>query len=665
MELLDRNAWLYSAKTYAAAMIALFVGLACNLPRPYWAMATVYIVAQPLQSATHAKGIYRIGGTFIGCAAVLVLLPPLVNTPVLFSAVLSLWLAACMLLTLLRRGPRSYVFMLAGYTAAIIAFPSVESPDDIFMTAVARSEEIILGALVAVVVSGLVFPTSLRPVLSARIGNWLRDAAHWSRLALQGRGGDTPYNRLAADLTQFEGLVDSLGFDAARTPSSMEALERLRERLLMLLPMLAAISDRLGTLRELPQPLPEALGPLVDDIAEWLDAVPAPDPAGGAALRARIAVLQPGNTHALPDLLLSALLTRLGELIDIHEDCQALQHSLLAGAAMPALHYQGAATHGRERVRHVDRGMVLFAAASAGAALFSYCLLWIALGWQAGATGAMMTAVAASFFAAQDDPAPSMKMFLGWSLVAAIIAFVLLFGIIPAIHDAVPLVLVLAVVFLPLGVLMHQPRTTLIGLPIAVNLVMLLTLTNRYAADFQLFINSAVAMFIGMGFAVVLTRITRSVGAEWTARRLVRQGWATLAEAAEGRGEASRFAFAARMLDLLGLLAPRLAAAPEGSEVAAVDMVAEARVGLNILELRQARSVVDASQARVIDDVLQATAMHYRQQVRQGRALPAGERLLSLLDAALVRIAEGPAGKARESALLGVTGLRQSLYARS
>ncbi|MFB5206887.1 efflux RND transporter permease subunit, partial [Stenotrophomonas sp. 3diitr2024] len=33
------------------------------------------------------------------------------------------------------------------------------------------------------------------------------------------------------------------------------------------------------------------------------------------------------------------------------------------------------------------------------------------------------------------------------------------------------------------------------------------------------FLNSSIAMFIGIGFAVVMTRLFRSVGAEWTARR--------------------------------------------------------------------------------------------------------------------------------------------------
>jgi uncharacterized membrane protein YccC len=177
----------------------------------------------------------------------------------------------------------------------------------------------------------------------------------------------------------------------------------------------------------------------------------------------------------------------------------------------------------------------------------------------------------------------------------------------PAVHDFGLLALVLAVVFLPLGLMLHHPKSALFALPLTVNPAALLSLQNTYSANIQTFLNSSIAMFIGIGFAVVMTRLFRSVGAEWTARRLVRQGWTTLAEAAEGRGQQDRQRFAARMLDLLGLLAPRLAATPEGSDIASVDMLNEARIGLNI-------------------PCCAAPAGTCRAQPRSGRAHPGGDR---------------------------------------
>ncbi|MCF8828461.1 FUSC family protein [Xanthomonas campestris] len=742
----DRQAWLFSAKTFAAAIAALYVGLAGNLSRPYWAMATVYIVSQPLLGPTRAKGVYRVLGTLLAGAATLVMLPNLVETPLLLSAAMALWLSACLFLALLNRGPRGYAFLLAGYTTAFIGFPAVTAPEGIFDTVVARSEEIILGTVMAVLFAALVFPASVRPMLTARIGNWMQDAAQWCRQVLQRGPAQAPRNRLAADLVQFEALIAFVRHDDPRHAGAAPALEQLRARMLLLLPVLSSIADRLDALHAASRPLPAELIALLEEIGAWVERA-GPDAAQTAAeqpemisagdadadaalagLRARIAALRPAVDDDLQHLLLASLLLRLEELLDLWQDCRALESALLQGTALPALpaaardravpeaeagsevrlrstvpqrvdesggdtsasapaHHDtapGAASSqpasllqrltrssGRPTAdapatagdaRHIDYGMAAFSALSAGFALMAYCVLWIGIGWEGGGNGAMMAAVTAAFFAAQDDPAPSMVSFLTWAVVASVVAGIYLFGIFPAIHDFPMLVLVLAAVFLPLGALLHRPKTMLIALPLVVNLTALLSLQNTYNANIQSFVNAAVAMVLGIGFAVVLTRLFRSVGAEWSARRLVRQGWRTLAAAADSRGAQDRHQFAARMLDLLGLLAPRLAVAPPGSDLASVDMLTEIRVGLNILQLRRARHGLPPASIAAVDAILADVAAHYRQQVAHKRPLPGPDTLRTRLDASLARVGQVPAGTHRDEALLGLIGLRSSLF---
>ncbi|KIP87721.1 multidrug transporter [Stenotrophomonas maltophilia] len=658
--LLDRQGWMFSIKTYLASITALYIGLAGNLSRPYWAMATVYIVSQPLLGPTRAKGVYRILGTLLAGAATLLMLPHLVETPLLLSAAMSLWLAGCLFLALLNRGPRGYAFLLAGYTTAFIGFPAVTSPELIFDTVVARSEEIILGTVVAVLFAALVFPASVRPMLTGRIGNWMGDAAQWCRQILEGGRAHAPRNRLAADLVQFEALIEFLRRDDPRHAGAAVSMQQLRERMLLLLPVLSSIADRLGVLRRHGDGLPAGLEPLVEDIRHWLDA--ATDSPTHDQLRTRISALKPQVDGDLQHLQLASLLLRLEELVDLWADCRALHHAIEQGRApQHASHYR-LNTRSVAESRHVDYGMALFSALSAGIALMSYCVLWIGLGWEGGGNGAMMAAVAAAFFAAQDDPAPSMMSFLVWAVVASVVAGIYLFGIFPAVHDFGLLVLLLAVVFLPLGVLLHNPKTMLFALPLTVNLVALLSVQNTYSANIQSFVNAAVAMFIGIGFAVVMTRLFRSVGAEWTARRLVRQGWSTLAEAAEGRGQQDRERFAARMLDLLGLLAPRLAATPEGSDIASVDMLTEARVGLNILQLRRARLELPERSREAVERILAEIAAHYRRQVAARRPLPGNPALRERLDASLSRVGGVAASKARDEALMGLVGLRFGMF---
>lgn len=660
--LLDRHGWLFSIRTYLASITALYIGLAGNLSRPYWAMATVYIVSQPLLGPTRAKGVYRILGTLVAGVATLLALPLLVETPLLLSAAMSLWLACCLFLALLDRGPRGYAFLLAGYTTAFIGFPAVTSPELIFDTVVARSEEIILGTVVAVLFAALVFPASVRPMLIGRINAWMNDAAQWSRQLLEGGRAHAPRNRLAADLVQFEALVEFLRHDDPRHAGTAVSMERLRERMLLMLPVLSSTADRLHGLRAKGHALPDGLAALVEDIGAWLESSSSDDHQAHARLRSRISALKPQVDGNLQQLQMATLLLRLEELVDLWQDCRALHHVIEQGAApSQRAHYRVRARR-LAGSRHVDVGMALFSAASAGVALMSYCVLWIGLGWEGGGNGAMMAAVAAAFFAAQDDPAPSMMSFLVWAMVASVVAGIYLFGIFPAVHDFGLLVLLLAVVFLPLGVLLHNPKTMLFALPLTVNLVALLSVQNSYNANIQGFVNASVAMFIGIGFAVVMTRLFRSVGAEWTARRLVRQGWRTLAGAAEGRGQQDRERFAARMLDLLGLLAPRLAATPEGSDIASVDMLTEVRVGLNILQLRRARLQLPEQSREAVERILDDVAMHYRRQVAAHRPLPGEEALRMRLDASLARVGSVAAGRARDDALMGLVGLRFALF---
>ncbi|CAD7387392.1 FUSC family protein [Xanthomonas arboricola] len=743
----DRQAWLFSAKTFAASIAALYVGLAGNLSRPYWAMATVYIVSQPLLGPTRAKGVYRVLGTLLAGAATLVMLPNLVETPLLLSAAMALWLSACLFMALLNRGPRGYAFLLAGYTTAFIGFPAVTAPEGIFDTVVARSEEIVLGTVMAVLFAALVFPASVKPMLTARIGNWMQDAAQWCRQVLQRGPSQVPRNRLAADLVQFEALIAFVRHDDPRHAGAVPTLEQLRARMLMLLPVLSSMADRLDALQRDGSALPLATAALLEDVADWVDQrEDAGSDADVGALRARIAALRPVVDQDIGHLLLASLLLRLEELLDLWQDCRALQQGVVHGTAtpvlraMPAAARQAATAQSSERAdsaqsepavgsrtqpsvlqrlgwphrdaavaesperaeaaqnepaarlrmhpsllqrlpwsprdstdapasssttRHIDFGMAAFSALSAGFALMAYCVLWIGIGWEGGGNGAMMAAVTAAFFAAQDDPAPSMLSFLTWAVVASVVAGIYLFGIFPAIHDFPMLVLVLAAVFLPIGALLHRPKTMLIALPLVVNLTALLSLQNTYNANIQSFVNAAVAMVLGIGFAVVLTRLFRSVGAEWSARRLVRQGWRTLADAAEGRGAQDRQHFAARMLDLLGLLAPRLALTPEGSELASVDMLNEVRAGLNILQLRSARQGLPQPSVEAVNAILADVAAHYRQQIAHKRPLPAPDALRERLDASLARVGKVPAGAHRDEALLGLIGLRYSVLAQT
>jgi len=146
-------------------MVSLFIAFRLELKNPWWAMITVYLTSQTLSGAMRAKAVYRIVGTLISGIVMLIIVPNLVDAPELTAAAIILWVAFCLYVSLLDRTPRSYMFALAGYTAALVGFPSVLDPGGIWDTAIGRMEEIVLGTVSAAVVHSVIFPRSVTSAL--------------------------------------------------------------------------------------------------------------------------------------------------------------------------------------------------------------------------------------------------------------------------------------------------------------------------------------------------------------------------------------------------------------------------------------------------------------------------------------------------------------------
>jgi len=207
------------------------------------------------------------------------------------------------------------------------------------------------------------------------------------------------------------------------------------------------------------------------------------------------------------------------------------------------------------------------------------------------------------------------------------------------------------------GFLIARPATAPTGMALAANTATLLALQETYSADFAAYANSAVAFFVGVTVAVVVTRIARGVGAEWVAKRLVLSSWKTLAVAAEHRGRRDRAEFAGLMLHRLGLLVQRVAYISE-SDRRDTDSLAQLRIGLNIIDLRRARYGLAASTIHVVDDMLDDLAAAFRRHV--GDAMPSN--LIASIDRALSAAVEDPNDEAREDALIGLVGIRRGLF---
>ena len=700
---------LFSAKSFAAAMLAMYLASRAGLPRPFWALMTTYVVAHPLAGAVRSKAVYRFCGTLIGSTATVLLVPALSNAPELLTLVLALWVGLCLYISLLDRTPRSYVFMLAGYTAALIGFPSVQTPEVLFDTAVARVEEIGLGIFCATLVHSLVLPTGMGPTVLGLLDRTLQDARKWLGDLLQpppgARRADADPKRLAADrrrlagdITQLRLLSTHVPFDTTHLRWTAGAIRAMQDRVAALTPALSAVEDRLLALEQAEGAVAPDVAALLAQTGRWLrdeagDAGTSMDTdtdtdtgdgaaaegAGLRALRRSIAALaaMPPEAGFTPwgRALRIALAGRLEELVDGWRACARLRADIDAGlkGAVPP---RRTATLG-SRALHLDRGMALLSALAAVIAICVCGAFWILTGWPMGSAATMMAAVFCCFFATMDDPVPAIQGFLKWTLWSIPISAVYVLVLMPTVHDFGMLAVVCAPVFLLLGCCMPRPAWFMAAMALVFGVAGTLALHDTASADIVSFINGMLGQIFGVVVAACVTRLVRSVGADWSARRIQRATWRELGEmAGTAAGAFGAFgtsgalplrrgaqgdAYAVRMLDRIGLLAPRIAQAGGTVEgVAANDALRDLRMGADIDALQRVRAQLPLASAPVL---LGGIARFFRQR-GGGRmaARPAG--LLSQIDAALAAVldARGAMPPDARSAVTALVGLRRNLF---
>ncbi|MYM21060.1 FUSC family protein [Duganella sp. FT135W] len=663
---------LFSLKCFMASMLALYVSLAAGLPRPFWAMMTAYIVASPFSGAVRSKALFRVCGTLIGSTATIFMVPRLANAPELLSLALACWVGLCLYISLLDRTPRSYIFMLAGYTAGLIGFPAVTDPAAIFDTGLARVEEITIGILSATVVHSLVFPQGVGPALLGRLDRALADAQRWMADTLKPGAGKTQalHTRLAlaGEISELRVMSTHLPFDTSQLRWTAGMVHGLHDRLAMMVPLLLAVEDRLNALRETD---PDSLTPwtaLLDDIAAWVQAGRDADPARAAGLRAALAQLTPElpSNAGWSAILRLNLAQRLDALIEACEDGLELRSNVSTVMQGGVARYT---PHLTPAVLHRDHGMALRSALAAVVTILLCCAFWIFTAWPSGAAAPMMAGVLCCFFATQDDPVPAIRMFLKWTVISMPVAAFYILFVLPAVHSYEMLVLVIAPVFLVGGVFMPRPATAGSSLAFLIGVAGTLSLQDTDTLDIPSFLNSMVAQLFGFIAAAVITSLIRTVGGDWMARRMLRTARREVAQMTQASPSEPLLNISARMVDRIGLLMPRLAVShptPEERAVA-VDGLRELRVGLHTAQLCGLQPLLEQGGVS-LRPLLQKLGVYFGGSEHGHGKAPAV--LLEKLDSTLraVCAAAGTAadaGAARQQAAAALASMRRDLFPRA
>ena len=185
----------------------------------------------------------------------------------------------------------------------------------------------------------------------------------------------------------------------------------------------------------------------------------------------------------------------------------------------------------------------------------------------------------------------------------------------------------------------------------------MLALNNGYNSDFAAYANAALALIGGAAVALVATRLIRSVGAAWSAKRLLRAAWRDIATVAQTRGASDRAVLTGAMVQRLGQMMPRLASVSAGADEAAVALLRDLRAGLNLIGLQNLLDTLPPVAQLHIGEALSGIAAFYAADPRQ--APP--ETMLAAIDAAMRSLAANPARHGE--ALMLLSGLRIGLFA--
>ena len=654
---------IFSVNCYIATILTMFIAFSLDLKSPGWAMTTVYLTSQPLSGAMRAKAVYRVIGTFVGAAAMVAIVPNLVDAPELTTLAIMLWVALCVFVSLLDRTPRSYMFVLSGYTAALIGFPSVLAPDTVFDTAVSRVEEITLGVVCAAIVHSVIFPKSVVSAFEQKLRGAISDTRRWLADGLVQKASpeaEMERRRIAADISELYVLGASLRFDTSPHRPAVNTIRAFDRKMVALLPLVSSIEDRLTLLRR-NGPLDARLTRVVESVYDWVNAKAPGDARRAAELRQACVAATPavGPESSWAELVTVNICVRLIELIDSWQANLGFADYLADPKHTPSADIREAAAQIGPKPMHTDPGIALLSALAAGIAMGLCAFFWIATAWPEGAGAIAFAAVASTLFASLDDPTPTIRNITILLALCIPIVFIYQFFVLPAIGGFVLLCIVLAFVLIPAGLLMAIPAYAPIGLALALGFCVEMSLQASYTADLAAIINSNSAFVLGGVVALVVTRLMRVIGTQASARRLLRAIYRDLADLGAGRSHPTRDKWASRMLDRVALLLYRQPRFEPQSRHEFADALKDLRLGVNMIETQSLAPSMSKPAQDALAVMFAGLAAHFRALAR-GRVAQLGDDLLQKVDIAISEVTACTAST--HACIAAIVGLRQTLY---
>lgn len=562
---------IFACKTFVAGMLALFISFELDLINPMWSIGTVMIIANPYSGMVSSKCVYRLIGTVAGAVIALLLTPHFINTPWLFTVILSLWVGFALYVSLLDRTPRSYVFMLAGYSTAMIVYNAITYIDtyNIFDIAVARVLEISVGVVSSAVVSATFFPVHVGAMIKQRVNKTLNDleATFEKLIAVQ----ETPENYtqvlsvITRDASDIHALAVHLAYEKGELKGMTKPLQEMLHQVSLVVANLVALSQRVKQLEHLHLVnLVSHLDMLRQHTMTFLKQEKSLVPAD-------LQTLPIGFEEDFAELISKATSEQKVVLAALKMDIRHFMANILAVKLLWQQIQQGnkeipieiTAITTKYPSLHRDHGIAIRGGISAVVITFIVTAAWILSGWKAGFMMAQMGAITACILTALDNPVPVLRIFIWGSIVSAGLVFLYAFGIFPHVTHFWQLALVLFPVFLVAVTMMANQMLMPVGMVLGINTMMGLNLHNKYSMDAVSYLDSSFAMVLGVLVSLIVIDLVRAVSPDTSATRILTLHYQAMRQALN-LSYGSEFKIHLRsMLDRVGVLNTKMVQNPE------------------------------------------------------------------------------------------------------
>jgi uncharacterized membrane protein YccC len=483
----------FAVKTFAASLLALYIAFWAGLDDPRWAFLTVFVVSQPDSALVLAKGFYRILGTIAGVLVSIALVFGLAQYGELFVTALAVWICFCNVAARAVRNFASYGFQLAGYTVAIIGIPAALNPAEAYPLVVGRFTEIVLGIICAALVSRLILVRELSPKLIELVRALARRADSFATMLLD---PDADRERVSAERTELaktyldvQAMQHSTYFESAEARVFDHPLRRLTQSAVEL----CTVAEAAASHRTDPLSHPEKITSLAVGLSHPSKSAIGDGPTISALIR------------EADERDLGLARARLRECMQAFQRGEELAEQSIAYRPWS------------------DPVPAILIGIRSALAVGITSAFWFATAWPNGPAAVVVAAVVCSLLASLEQPDKISMAAAATVLIAAVPVFATQFYLMPLAVDFPSMAVALAPLLLTCGFIMAQPRIGSLGLLSAVYFAFASNIDNVMIYDAAAFLNSSLAILVGIAVAVVLFATFFPETPAYAGRRFLRQ----------------------------------------------------------------------------------------------------------------------------------------------